>query len=123
MNHLHSPKKEKKLHRYLGLSYITAGAVFLFDPYVSVIDLLPDALGYLFILLGLYRMADLDDRLAEAMKSARNLALVGLARVVAMCSFSWRCSRWPCWIASCWYPCGKNFAAVCSIWAPATMPP
>ena len=84
MNHLHSPRKEKKLHRYLGFSYITAGAIFLFDPYISVIDLLPDALGYLFILLGLYRMADLDDRLGDAMKGARNLAFVGLARLVAM---------------------------------------
>ena len=53
-------------------------------------DLLPDALGYLFILLGLYRMADLDDRLSEAMKGARNLAFVGIARVVAMLlAFGW----------------------------------
>lgn len=84
MNHLHIPKKEKKLGRALGLGYITAGAFFLFDPYISIVDLLPDALGYLFIFLGLYRMADLDDRLSEALKGARNLAFAGLARVAAM---------------------------------------
>ena len=84
MNAIHSPKKEKKMGRFLGFSYITAGACFLFEPYFSVVDLLPDALGYLFILLGLYRMADLDDRLGEALKGARNLAFVGLARVVAL---------------------------------------
>lgn len=84
MNHFHSPKKERKLSRFLGLSYITAGACFLFDPYISIVDLLPDALGYLFIFLGLCRMADLDERLAEALKGARNLAFVGLARIAVM---------------------------------------
>lgn len=84
MNNFHTPPREKKLSRYLGLSYITAGACFLFEPYIGVLDILPDCLGYLFIFLGLYRFADLDDRLGEAMKGARNLAFVGIARVVAM---------------------------------------
>ena len=84
MNRTASSPKEKKLGRYLGISYITAGACFLFDPYIGIIDLLPDCLGYFFILLGLFRLADMDERLTEAMKGARNLAFVGLARVVAM---------------------------------------
>ena len=75
---------KKKLTRYLGLSYMVAGACFLFEPYIGIIDLLPDALGYLFLFLGLYRFADLDDRLGEARKGARNLALVGIARWIAM---------------------------------------
>jgi cytochrome c oxidase assembly protein Cox11 len=75
---------KKKLTRYLGLSYIVAGACFLFEPYIGVIDLLPDCLGYLFLFLGLYRFADMDDRLGEALKGARNLALVGIARWIAM---------------------------------------
>ena len=77
-----SPKK--KLTRYLGFGYILAGAFFLFEPYIGIIDLLPDAIGYLFFALGLYRLADLDERLGEALKGARNLALVGIARWVAM---------------------------------------
>lgn len=84
MNYNHTPHGVKKLNRSLGLGMITAGAWFLFEPYIGVLDLLPDAAGYLFIFLGLYRMADLDDRLAEARKGARNLALLGLARLVAM---------------------------------------
>ncbi len=84
MNDTHTLAREKKLGRYLGLSYILAGAVFLFDPYIGIIDLLPDCIGYLFILLGLYRFADLDERLGDALKGARNLALVGIARVIAM---------------------------------------
>ena len=83
MNYNHTSPKEKKLSRYLGFGYITTGACFLFEPYVGVIDLLPDCLGYLFIFLGLYRLADMDDRLTEALKGARNLAFVGLARIAA----------------------------------------
>ncbi len=75
---------KKKLSRYLGLGYIVAGACFLFEPYIGVIDLFPDCVGYLFFFLGLYRFADLDDRLREALKGARNLALVGIARWIAM---------------------------------------
>lgn len=77
-------QKKKKLTRYLGLGYISAGAFFLFEPYIGVIDILPDAVGYLFLFLGLFRLADLDERLGEALKGARNLALVGIARWVAM---------------------------------------
>lgn len=74
---------KKKLTRYLGLSALLAGAFFLFDPYIGVIDLLPDCIGYLLFFLGLYRFADLDERLGMALKGARNLALVGVARWIA----------------------------------------
>jgi len=84
MNLTPTSSRERKLNRYLGIGCITAGAWFLFDPYIGIIDLLPDCLGYLFILLGLYRLADLDDRLSEALRGMRNLALVGIARFVAM---------------------------------------
>lgn len=84
MNPTYTPIRKSRLGRYLGLSYVLAGAVFLFDPFIGVIDLLPDCIGYLLMLWGLYRLSDLDDRLAEASKGMRNLALVGLARIVAM---------------------------------------
>ena len=84
MNNIHTPPREKKLGRYLGLSYITAGAFFLFEPYIGIIDLLPDCLGYLFLFLGFYRLADMDDRLMDGLKGAWKLALVGIARIVAM---------------------------------------
>lgn len=76
--------RKKKSNRYLGLSYVLAGAFFLFDPFISIIDLLPDCIGYLLMMVGLYRFADLDDGLSEARKGLRNLALVGLARLVAV---------------------------------------
>ena len=73
----------KKLSRTLGVGWILVGALFLFDPYFSALDLLPDCLGYLFFALGLYRLSDLDARLAESAKGARRLALMGVARIAA----------------------------------------
>ena len=84
MNLQTPPTRKKKLNRYLGIGYITAGACFLFEPYVGIVDILPDCLGYLLMLIGFYRLSDLDDRLNDAAKGMRNLALLGLARIVAM---------------------------------------
>ena len=79
-----TPKKPRRLGKYLGIGLFAAGAVFLFDPFISVVDLLPDALGYLLMLVGLYRLSDLDERLAEACKGLRYLALIGVARLVSL---------------------------------------
>ena len=50
-------RKPDRLKKHLGIGLFAVGAFFLFDPFISVMDLLPDALGYLFMLLGLYRLA------------------------------------------------------------------
>jgi hypothetical protein len=73
-----------KIGKYLGISLMAVGAFFLFDPFISVVDLLPDALGYLFLWLGLYRLSDLDERIMEASKGLRYLALIGVVRVAAL---------------------------------------
>ena len=77
-------RKPDRLKKHLGIGLFAVGAFFLFDPFISVMDLLPDALGYLFMLLGLYRLADLDDRLAEACKGLRYLAFIGVARLASL---------------------------------------
>ena len=84
MNHTVTPPRSLRLGKYLGFSWILAGAVFLFDPFISVMDLLPDALGYLCILFGLYRLADLDERIMDARKGIGYLALIGAARMVSL---------------------------------------
>lgn len=84
MDAIHTPTPKQKPGRYLGISLMALGAFFLFDPFLSVLDILPDALGYLFFYLGLRRLGDLDDRLSEALKGIRYLALVGMARYLAL---------------------------------------
>lgn len=75
---------EPQIRRNLGIGSLVAGACFLFDPYVGMFDLLPDCVGYLLLAYGMTQLADLNDRLDEARRSARWLALVGLGRLVAM---------------------------------------
>ena len=84
MNHTPSSPCAPRLGKYLGLSWILAGAVFLFDPFVSVMDLLPDALGYLCILIGLYRLSDLDERIMDAFNGVRYLALIAVGRLISL---------------------------------------
>ena len=84
MNHTSTSPRAPRLGKYLGLSWLLAGAVFLFDPFISVVDALPDALGYLFVLLGLYRLADLDERIMDAFKGVRYLALIAVARLISL---------------------------------------
>lgn len=84
MNPISASPRSDKVGKYLGIGLFTAGAFFLFDPFVSVLDILPDALGYLLLLVGLSRLSDMDDRLAEAVKGLRLLAFIGLARPIAL---------------------------------------
>ena len=63
--------------------FLLIGAIFLCDPLISVIDLLPDFIGYLFIMKGLYRMADLSGYIEDARRLCGRLALAALARPVS----------------------------------------
>ena len=60
--------KKSRRDGALGLGCIVAGAVFLFDPFVGVFDLLPDIIGYLLILRGLRRLALLEGHFDEAIR-------------------------------------------------------
>ena len=48
-----------------------AGCLFLFNPTVNLIDVLPDVIGYLLILKGLYKLADLNGKI----KAARQIGI------------------------------------------------
>ena len=74
----------KKRSRTMDTVYILIGAIFLCDPLISVIDLLPDFIGYLLIMKGLYRMADLSGYIEDARRLCGRLALAALARPVSL---------------------------------------
>ena len=76
--------RTRKIPRNMGLGRILLGALFLFDPFVSVFDFFSDAIGYFLIAQGLSRLADMDDRLAEARRAALRLSLVGIVRLLAL---------------------------------------
>lgn len=73
-----------KNKKYLGIGYILAGAVFLFNPIISIFDILPDFLGYLFVLRGIYALADINVYLEDAKKQVKCLALSSLGRALSI---------------------------------------
>ncbi len=51
----------------MDLGYILAAVIFLFNPTINIVDILPDIFGILFLLKGLQKWADLCPNIADAM--------------------------------------------------------
>ncbi len=73
-----TPKKE------LGYSYLIAAFVFLFNPCINVVDILPDFFGYVFLMRGLSKWADLCPNIADAMASVGRLRWFMLLKMFSM---------------------------------------
>ena len=73
--------KQRRVSPKLGLGYVIVGVFFLISPYFAVADVLPDFIGYAFILKGLYCLSDLNDRIAEASKLFRRLLILSIVRL------------------------------------------
>lgn len=67
-----------------GFSEMIFGFVFLFNPCVHIIDILPDIFGMLLILDGMKKLADLDTHLSEARAGIKRAMWVSLGKAVAM---------------------------------------
>ena len=57
----------------MGLTLIMIGFAFFFLPNLSIIDIFPDFIGCIFIMRGLYKLADLTPGLADAKKKFLNV--------------------------------------------------
>lgn len=82
------PKNGEKLNnqcaprKKLGAAWLCAGLWFLFNPEVMLLDILPDFLGYACLLMGLYQLADLSPKLAEAFCGFRRLMFASFAQTL-----------------------------------------
>ncbi len=65
------------------LPLLAVGFVFLLNPYISVLDILPDFFGWLFVWFALSELAELDDRLEAASQKMLYLAVLSFARICA----------------------------------------
>ncbi len=65
----------------MGLGFIIAGIVFLVNPNINIIDILPDFIGCILIVIGLSKTAMLHDSFAEAKDAFWRLALIELVKV------------------------------------------
>ena len=68
----------------MGFGFIAAGLFFLFNPNISVVDVLPDWIGYLLIYRGLYQMSFLSPKLQETRGSLWKLALITALRMLSI---------------------------------------
>ncbi len=73
----------------LRLTYFIYGAVFLFNPFVTVVDALPDFIGALFFVLALYKIRDLSDYLNSARTNFIRFFWVSLSRIPAFFIMFW----------------------------------
>lgn len=71
-------------NKNMGFLWILFSAIFLFNPVVACVDILPDTVGYLFLWTGLYRLADLNDYMEEAMRRAKILFWLSIVYLVLL---------------------------------------
>ena len=57
--------------------------IFLFDPMIGFVDVLPDVIGYLLLCVGLSKLSDLNDTLSEAAQRFRTMVWVGCGQLAA----------------------------------------
>lgn len=62
----------------MGFGYIFAGFIFLFNPNVNIIDIMPDFIGYGLILYGMYRLRDLAPAIADSRRTFVRLFVLSL---------------------------------------------
>lgn len=74
---------EKRRTSGMGYGLMLVAGLFLWNPVVGMTDVLPDIIGYLFLLAGLSRIADLGDRLDGARERFRNVVWIALGELVA----------------------------------------
>ncbi len=67
----------------MGTTHILFGFLFLINPDLITLDILPDFIGYFLIARGLYRVSYLEERTAAARKFAIALAFVSFAKLLA----------------------------------------
>ena len=68
--------KPPKIGKYFGLSLAVVSAIFLFNPDVAVIDVLPDFIGYALLAISLRFARDLSPHFENAWRKFRILALM-----------------------------------------------
>ncbi len=75
-------KMEK--NRAVDIGYMLAGIVFLFNPIVGIVDILPDFIGCLLLYRGLYMLSFCTDKLRDTRGALWKLALVSVARTLSI---------------------------------------
>ena len=66
----------------MGYKRLLTGFLFLLSPDFVIFDILPDFIGYLFIISGLSRLADIDERAEDARVLSKRLLFLSIAKII-----------------------------------------
>lgn len=91
----------------MGLQYLIIGCFFLLNPYFSIIDLIPDFIGCIFLMKGLAKASKVSVAFEDAFRQFRNLLLLTLARIFTIPLITDTKEVWPLVIVLC---CGLGEA-------------
>ncbi len=73
--------KEKKHMRF---SLMALSMLFLFNPNVAIIDVLPDFIGYILLCVALTPLADMNDTFTEAQAAFKRMLIIDVGKILAL---------------------------------------
>lgn len=73
-----------KARKNMGLGLVIAAFFFLFNPYLSVVDVIPDFIGYALLCIGISQLADMNYHFEEALRYFKKMLLVSLAQTFCL---------------------------------------
>ncbi|MBQ9784029.1 MAG: hypothetical protein IJW29_00860 [Clostridia bacterium] len=71
-----------KAKRKLGLFLLVPAVLFLFEPILAFTDALPNCIGYLLLCAAISQVADLNDRIADALERFKKMIWVGVGSLL-----------------------------------------
>lgn len=95
----------------MGLQYLVIGCFFLLNPYFSIIDIIPDFIGCIFLLKGLSKVSKVSESFADAQRQFRLLLVVTLGRIFTVPLMANTDELWPLIVALC-FGLGEAYLSV-----------
>ena len=73
----------------LRIGFFITGAFFLFNPFITIVDFLPDFIGALLFVLALYKLRDMSDHMESARTGFLRFFWISLSRIPAFLIMFW----------------------------------
>lgn len=74
----------EKINKNIGLGSVIISLLFLFNPNMNLVDILPDVIGYILLCRGLTYLSDLNEYCSRALVLFRRMIFVDAAKVLVM---------------------------------------
>lgn len=72
-----------KTKKHINLIALGASFIFIFNPNINIIDVLPDFIGYIILCVALTPLADLNEYMEEALSGFKRMIFIDAAKILA----------------------------------------